>query len=462
METKSKFSVFNLSTIYVASALISTFLCVNRHECNDAAYFIIPIVFSICMIIFRFYAVYSHQLSILLIEALMVVRYVITPISYYYRTTEPMAFDYSYANMGLFYMIYEMVVVFAMLNAYTRKIFTARKKRIQINTSVKFSDMGVRILLVLFIATLAMYPQYLHNLLTFSFETLEEVEVESDVNGMFNLIYKSGSIVIACLLLSKFECNNRTIFSLIRCLVICWLCTWLCSLGTSGLVSRTSFLTNGIIFTMIVLRYYPQYKRLIVSMSFGVVLAMLVLGTMSRFYGDNDTSTFMGDMLNFEMLDSYFGGLRDVVVALKMNDIYGDQLGFTTFFNDLFAGMPFFASRSGMDFDMRSPYFFNATIFGTTEIMSRIIPIIGQGYVYFGPILAPLPTAFCIWCALKLNRRMVESRDTISYYMYCLMMYFFCAYSMYNMNTISGGFWNKVLPILLVVMLNNLQKKLAR
>lgn len=461
MTRKIYFSLFHFFPICVIGSLLGVFICINKHSYTDVAYYYIPLAFFICMVAFRFYGPYANQLSIRIIEVLMVVRYVITPISYYYRTKEPLSFDLSYATLGLFYMIYEMIVVFFMLNFFASKIFIARN-RLQRRIDLSFSDIGVRILLVLFVLTLVMYPQYLHNLLSFSFETLEEVEVESDVNGMFNLIYKSGSIIVSCLLLSRFKKNKGTISSLTYCLIICWICTWVCSLGTSGLVSRTSFLTNGIIFTMMVLKYYPQYKKKVILLSTGVVLSMLIFGTISRFYNNRDSSTFWVDMLDFEMLDSYFGGLRNVMVSLKMEDVYGEYLGFKTFLNDMFAGVPFFASRSGMDFDMRSSFFFNVTFFGTTGILSRIIPIIGQGYAYFGPILSPLPTAFCVWCALKLNRKMNESGDAVSFYMYCLMMYFFCAYSMYNMNTIAGGFWNKVFPILLVVMLNNLQKKLHR
>lgn len=459
METNTN-SLFTFYRINIIFTIASIFICLNKHTYSNAPYFTVPIAYVLCLIFLRRYQQYENQLSIRIIESIMIIRYVLMPISYYCLDSSPTSFDIHYANVALFFIIYEMVVVFLVLNVFCKRIFDSLHKGMVLKTEASFSDIGVKILLFLFVATLAMYPQYLHNLITFSFETLESVEVESDVNGMFNLIYKSGSIVFSCLLISKFRVNNGRISSLLICLLTSWLCTWLCSLGTSGLVSRTSFLTNGIIFTMMVLKYYPQYKRGIITFSVSIVLSMLILGTISRFYVDKDTSSFWMDMLAFEMLDSYFGGLRDVIVAIKMDDLYGDKLGLTTFFNDLFAGAPYFASRSGMDFDMRSSYFFNATFFGMQGFVSRICPLIGQGYSYFGPLLAPIPTSVCVLSALRLNRKLNDSADTISFYMYCLMMYFFSAYAMYNMNIIAGGFWNKVLPILLVVILNNWQKKI--
>lgn len=461
METNTN-SLFTFYRLNIICTVASICACLNKHTYSNAPYFVVPLAYVLCLIFLRRYQQYENQLSIRIIESIMIIRYAVIPVSYYLMDSSPISFDIHYANVALFFIIYEMVVVFLVLNIFCKRIFDTPNEGILLKNEASFSDIGVRILMLLFVATLAMYPQYLHNLITFSFETLEGVEVESDVNGMFNLIYKSGSIVLSCLLISKFRDNNGSIRSLVICLVTSWLCTWLCSLGTSGLVSRTSFLTNGIIFTMMVLKYYPQYKRSIISFSVCIVLCMLILGTISRFYAEKDTSSFWIDMLAFEMLDSYFGGLRDIMVALKMNDLYGDKIGLNTLINDLFAGAPYFASRSGMDFDMRSSYFFNATFFGMQGFVSRICPLIGQGYAYFGSLLAPIPTTVCVVSALRLNRKLNDSSDTISFYMYCLMMYFFGAYAMYNMNIIAGGFWNKVLPILLVVTLNNLQKKYCR
>lgn len=452
------------SWLLIVFSIISSAICLYLHTDSCVPYYIIPIVYSVCNCFRWGYVKYSRQISILIIEGLMIVRYMLTPISYYLLGTTPDAMDNRYAFEGITLMIYEMVIVFACLNYFPRKIFkqssNVKKNR---NTDIKASDIGIQLLVVLFLITLASYPQYVKNLLTFSFENMETVEVESEVNGMFNIIYKSGSIAISCILLSTYKNNNGSALSLIRCLLVSWLCTWLCSLGTSGMVSRTSFLTNGIIFTLMVINYYPRYKKTIVTTSTSIVLLMLIFGTIARFYsGDTSGVIFFNDMLGFELLDSYFGGLRDVIVSIKTEIKYGQILGLETFFNDLFAGVPYFASRSGMDFDLRSPYFFNATFFGFEGIISRIIPMIGQGYCYFGPLLAPLPTAISVYAAIKLNKKMNDSSNLLSFYMYCLMMYYFSAYSMYNMNIIAGGFWNKILPILLAVWLNNITKKIKR
>ena len=235
------------------------------------------------------------------------------------------------------------------------------------------------------------------------------------------------------------------------CLISSWLIIWMASVGTSGLVSRTTFLTNGIIFTGMVLNVYPEKKKAILYGSTTVVLLFLIYGTISRFYSyATNSSTFWTGILSYETLDSYFGGLRDVTVAVKMKAQQGSQLSFSALFNDLFAGVPFLASRSGMDFTHRIVYYFNTTFFGYSGNVSRICPLIGQGYAYLGLVISPLFTCICVYLAMKTNVILEKSRNELLIYISSLMLYYLSAYSMYNLNIIAGGIWNKLLPLFLV------------
>ncbi|MBR6103856.1 MAG: hypothetical protein IKP81_02215 [Paludibacteraceae bacterium] len=445
---------------YSVISFISTFICIYLHNnFVDANYFIVPLIYFLCLLFLRNYDIYSNHLSIRIIDLLMLVRYSIMPVSYYLRDAEPYSFDITLADEGLFLIVYEMICVFLSLNYFSKSTFRNEDFNSDTKFGISFSDFGVRIIIVLFVITMLMYPQYLKNLLTFSFESMEEVDIESNVNGMFNLIYKTGSVVLSCLLLSRLYSLGQSRKSFFIGICVTFICVWICSLGTSGSVSRTSFLTNGIIYSLILVKIFPLYKRNIFIMFAIVVGSMLVLGTISRFYADKSSENFVGDMLNFEMLDSYFGGLRDVVVSIKASVNYDSLLDVETFFNDIFAGVPFFASRSGVNFDIRSNAVFNLAFFGFPGINSRICPLIGQGYIYLGPILAPLFTVFFVYMALLMNKKFNASNDTISFYMYGLLCYFFSAYSMYNLNIVASGFWNKILPVLIVLSLNYVTKK---
>lgn len=440
-------------TSYIVSAL-----CIILHFSSEIKvtipYFIIPIFYSIMNTYIRRYEKYSLNISVIIIEALMIIRYLITPLSYYISNEMPYAFSYVYTIPSIILMVYEMCCVFLALNYFCPKILNANNKsQKRGKRSIKLTDVGTSCMILVFLLTLLRYPQYLRNLFTFQFDLFESVEISSNIDGMYNLIYKAGIITINCLLLSKLSKSSKTL-NYVICILFCWFSIWTASVGTSGSISRTSFLSNGIIFVWILQKRFPRQRKISIISSIVVIVLLLSFGTISRFYSD-DSSNFFSRILSFEMLDSYFGGLRDISVGMQMKAKYHNSINIITFLTDVIAGMPFLGSRIGLNFNNRIPYYFNMTLWGRYINISRICPMIAQGYAYFGFVLAPLITVFFIWCSLKCNKALYDTDNELEMYMYCLLIYYFSAsFVMYNINIIMGGLWNKVFPIFIVFFLN--------
>mgnify|MGYP005770296877 CR=1 FL=1 len=449
----------NLNILYVICAMIGTFICIFMHNTQSIPYYIIPLSYAIALILFRRYNKFSFEISILIIDLLMVVRYVILPVSYYFSGGMPIAFSVKNQQLGILLMIYEMVAVMITVSLFapyllSKKIQNNKYKKIRNNVGV-----GSFIIILLFLVILILHPQYLKNLFTFKFGDFSAIEMESNVDGMYNLIYKTGIIALCCLVLSKFsKYKKKKNIHFIIALIFSWISVWMTSVGTSGMVSRTSFLTNGIIFTLLVLKNFPEKKKIILFSSFAVVFIMLFLGTVFRFYSASSTSA-VTNLLSYETLDSYFGGLRDVTVGLAMRENYNDSINFGTFITDFFAGAPYFASRSNLNFDNRIPVYFNNTFFGFSGVVSRICPIIIQGASYFTVFLAPIFSCICVTIALKCNKAIKQNNSSIEIYFFALGLYYFATYSMYNINIIMGGIWNKLLPIFFVIILDRIKIK---
>lgn len=441
--------------IFALIGIIGVIISIFEHGNGDINYYILPLFYVINICYIRIYGEYSRKLSLIIIDVLMCVRYVGLPVCYYITNVNPISYHGEYEFESIFLMVYEMLTVTMTINLLAPKIF--QNKQQEDDNDIYFSNIqtrkpGIIIIVILFIGVLLTHPQYFANLFVFSFTDFQEVENNSDINGFYNLIYKTGIIVVGCVLISKFaSLQSRSKKQFLLCLISSWLIIWIASVGTSGLVSRTTFLTNGIIFTGMVLNVYPEKKKAILYGSTTVVLLFLIYGTISRFYSyATNSSTFWTGILSYETLDSYFGGLRDVTVAVKMKAQQGSQLSFSALFNDLFAGVPFLASRSGMDFTHRIVYYFNTTFFGYSGNVSRICPLIGQGYAYLGLVISPLFTCICVYLAMKTNVILEKSRNELLIYISSLMLYYLSAYSMYNLNIIAGGIWNKLLPLFLV------------
>lgn len=454
---------YYLNYIYLLSAGVGTFLSVMLHISSserEIHYYILPFFFFVCLILLKRYGSYSSQISILIMEVLMQVRYVVLPISYYLSGNEPVAYNSDYGWSAMAIMIYEMICVILLMNYLAPYYFGENRGCVRNNWQfMHITDIGTFLIIVMFVLTITTHPQYLRNLFTFRFEDFEGVDVDSGINGMYNIIYKTGIITSNCLLLSLLSRRKeKTMLQYSICIVFCWVAIWTASVGTSGMVSRTSFLTNGIIFTLLLMKRFPEQIKKTVYLSLIVVGAMLILGTISRFYLNNSSQAISG-ILSYETLDSYFGGLRDVSVGLEMKELYGDNIDFRTLWTDVFAGVPYFASRSGLDFNNRIPNYFNGTFFGLFGNISRICPLVAQASTYIGVLFAPTFTCIFVWLGMKFNSKLLETENELEIYMWSLAVYYFSAYSMYNLNIVMGGVWNKILPIFLVIILNRIDLK---
>ena len=454
---------YYLNYVYLLSAGVGTFLSVMLHISSperEIHYYILPFFFFVCLILLKRYGSYSSQISILIMEVLMQVRYVVLPISYYLSGNEPVAYNSDYGWSAMAIMIYEMICVILLINYLAPYYFGENRGCVRNNWQfMNITDIGTFLIIVMFVLTITTHPQYIRNLFTFRFEDFEGVDVDSGINGMYNIIYKTGIITSNCLLLSLLSRRKKkTMLQYSICIVFCWIAIWTASVGTSGMVSRTSFLTNGIIFTLLLMKRFPEHIKKTVYLSLIVVGAMLILGTISRFYLNNSSQAISG-ILSYETLDSYFGGLRDVSVGLEMKELYGDNIDFRTLWTDVFAGVPYFASRSGLDFNNRIPNYFNGTFFGIFGNISRICPLVAQASTYIGALFAPIFTCIFVWLGMKFNSKLLETENELEIYMWSLAVYYFSAYSMYNLNIVMGGVWNKILPIFLVIILNRIDIK---
>lgn len=456
-----------INKFYFCFSAFSTIICfimhINNSPTNNVSYFIIPLAYFINFALIRRYSIYANQISVLIIDMLMLIRYTLLPLSYYFSLNTVQSFYYDNIYYSMILMIYEIVTVTIVLNILCRKILNIGVRN-KINENNKLDrnniKLGIIIIAILFFLTLLKYPQYVRNIFTFKFEDLSEVEVESGINGMYNLIFKTGLIVISCLLMTYFSnIKKKKTYIYFLSIISSWVCIWISSLGTSGSISRTSFLTNGIIYTVIILKIYPNRKKETLTLSSVVIILMLILGTLSRFYSDLAITSSIQSVLSYEVLDSYFSGLRNVSVGLEMSKNFSDQIGIGTFINDVFAGLPYIASRIGMNFDNRIVYFFNNAFFGRVGNTSRICPMLIQSGEYFSYLLSPILSCFCVVCAIYANKFLLFSKSTLGLYFWALTLYYFAAYSMFNLNIIMGGIWNKLLPLAIILILNKIKVK---
>lgn len=161
----------------------------------------------------------------------------------------------------------------------------------------------------------------------------------------------------------------------------------------------------------------------------------------------------------FNKWDYFYIVINEEIPRTDKKDSISLLIDFGTLWTDIFAGVPYFASRSGLDFNNRIPNYFNGTFFGIFGNVSRICPLVAQASTYIGVLFVPIFTCIFVWLGMKFNSKLLETENELEIYMWSLAVYYFSAYSMYNLNIVMGGVWNKILPIFLVIILNRIDLK---
>ncbi len=454
-----------LFLLLVLGTCISLTVCFTLQTLGDYNFFnqwVLTLCYLICLVLFTNNKRYLYNYSLCIINILLFIRYSILPLSFYITTNGVLRYSYEFLNKSLLLMIYEMIAVFIAIQFFSAKFF----KDDLVNTGNiinenKKMQIGTLIIIILFIVVLFLYPQYIKQLFNFRFTTMEEVVVDSSVDGFYRIVYRTGLITIGCTLLTEIYKRYRDKNMFFISLIIAIYFIWVASQGSSGNISRTAFLSNGIAFFFIITQLYPKKKKLILILSLIAMFLLIIIGTMVRFsYGNElnfqSISNTIREIFNYDILDLYFGGVEGVNVALKTSSIFSRSITFNTLVNDMVSQIPFVGTRIGINFQNITPVYFNYVYFGYFGNVTKICPFIGQGYIFFGSILSPIFSILCIYFSFYFNKRLKYARDLISVYTFALCIYSFSTFVMYNFNILSIFLWNRLFPFLLIIIFNNL------
>lgn len=130
------------------------------------------------------------------------------------------------------------------------------------------------------------------------------------------------------------------------------------------------------------------------------------------------------------VFNSYFCGPFNVSISVSMSN----QVSFKTFVYDAMHSIPFMPTI--LKNVTTSPMLFNYYVKGSEASVTKIIPMIGQGYAYFGPF-APVLSAASIFMSIKFENMMKANRNKKD--MACALLLFMtviCAAApfIYNLN----------------------------
>lgn len=430
-----------MPTIYTIAMMLTgigvgIYLIIFNNKSTDySIYWLVPITFSfICIFLLTFQKYLFKRISITIMVGLYYLRMVILPVimnvgNYFVVSTNIQI--YEYMDVAILLLCYEAIFVFVFISMISWRLDKKSSLLLGGNTSklvpkklLKTSQI-FKIIIFFMVSFMLMMiisnPKIIDaefnlifgssNIMTMEYKRLGEAG--SGTLGilvtLFNYIFTYLQILIPPLLIigiaKKKEKTgiNRALF---RSLIV-----------VAGLLlivngERGNSVMCAVALLVIIIDLYPHKMKKLAPLIIVGIVCIAVVGLLSKAYGnshDDFAPTFS------YIMSSYFSGPQNVAAAiLASKSAGGYNIGII--FTDFVRAIPFLSSLVKSKFMVTSSVLFGEAIYGitiTTGRTDQILPAIGQGYFYFGFLLAPVIPCILAYLSIMLERKALRENSLL-------------------------------------------------
>lgn len=363
-------------------------------------------------------------------------------------------------QLGTSLMLYEMVCILIAIEICI-KVFQKQNNKKIITTKKETCDYPNTVLviaIIIGIAALFIFPQILQD---FNFISVkEDINVASRNTLVSILAYFSEFAQIFLFIIVVKYClykkNNNRKYSIAALLIVALLNITL--MWTAN--RMTIFLGAGTTLT-ILLYYFPEKRKIFFISILSLSVFMVILLSSYRLYGTvgGEISSDFGSYFKFdklsETLQAYFAGPDSVAGAVGTKDCFGALIGFKTFLNDSFCGVAFVQQLPIFLNDRVNSTFFLFNMFAANGYNPGfIIPMIGQGYIYFGFLFSPIFSILSVVILFLSERKAKTFNDVANKYVFIYLTFNFALFPMYNYTLLMQNFFGRFIPLFMIVWLN--------
>lgn len=462
--------------IFLTSLLSSIYTAFYSSHSGYELLFLLPFSYTIFVFLSRLLFKHSYSVFYLFFTLISFLRYIILPFfivySGYYGGTSIVPPQPSSYRIAIILMCYELIISIILVYILEKRIkkkHSINRGGIDHNLSLSQSNGTTNgilskkypiyyiaiILLLLFFIFNRSWQSITHNVLSDSFVTDaiggSDFDTGSNMlSGMlFQLLKSFLFIIISFKVIQKLNKKKGfNLWSAIGLMIIIALNTALI-FGLNRMKLVMTFFTS-IIFLW---NYSIQKGKLIIFIIPAFFIGGFVLDRVTearQYYTFTDNKT----VSNTHTLQVYLGGPYNVAIAVEMANNQDIPSGIANLVFDFLRPM-LGVNSLVKDWDMEySNEHFNKR-YHLSDHMSQIIPMIGQGNHYFGPIFAPILGCFFIWLSYFIMNWSLNNNNPFRYYFSLMvvlrMTYFMGQNSMNLINFISFTLF----PYLILEFLNN-------
>ncbi|MBU5271933.1 hypothetical protein ACN9VA_09015 [Staphylococcus caprae] len=441
----------------IISSIIGIILAMISNKDVPGNLALVPLVYLTLFIFIPAFSKYTFSnLGITVFNFTALLRYAVSPaLMALYGTNlqigSSVPFEIEKNSVNL--MIYEMIAIFVTFGVFHKYFYSYKFKiqKIKARSNI-FGWLFIGLAILIILAQPGILDRYSF---IWSASQLKSDTANEDVT-IFALFIQLAQIVftvgILNIIYSFYERRPNVIYLFLSIFVIIVSTSFITGTSRSSVILP---LVTGL-FTVLVL--YEKYRKLILSAS--VVLSSLVIIVSTILKQQTNTSVLTkslyhsaGPLENFNTdIQIYFSGLTNVGHALEgafifkpfdFNLLMSDLTHSVVFINRLFQN-----NHSALTL-------FNNLFYKSTGVNDQILPMIGQGYLYFGPLLAPIFSVFGILIIMYLDRMIFNAKSVFSLYILSYFCLKFSLFFMSNATILISFFTNFILILLLIMYLNS-------
>lgn len=377
--------------VFLVSIMATFYIAYNVDHPGYDELFILPIVYGIVFILFISPVLFKNtNIFLTVFTAVSFTRYIVLPSLIVYSglyggrsAVPPLASSY---ELALRLMVYELIIVTAVMYFIFKKINV--KPSLQ-SGEIKLPK-NIFIYLVFLALTVLLVGMNPGVLKSFYFIIPPDDLVGFGGGSVFSSIsfyFLAISKYIIYILLMSYL-NKKYIMTNNKFYIAYSFILTLMNIFVIFGANRADFVITTIVSVIVFYKLYPRQSKIA---SFVIIILMIFITGFISSHRDNATYSDGADpVLDLtNTLQVYLGGPYNVAIATEAANENPEGRSIIHFGYDILRpAMGFNVLLKELDWKMSSDYF-NERIYFTDQ-KSHIIPIIGQGYFYFGFMFSPI------------------------------------------------------------------------
>jgi len=387
--------------------------------------FFLPISYAICFVLVLSKANYRRfRIFHIVFSAVTFGRYVVLPfmivVSNYYGGRSIIPPSQNSINKGLFLMMYELLAASMFIYIMEkRQRYISTKKNILIDNKkdIKLNMKRSNFIYLVF----GLFFLCLGILNPIVFDTLNFLIPTSNPNDYnFNLL---ENLIIYGILIFKHLVFLLVIFSIYKRYqnkpkvkhLLFASCIALLNISIYFGTNRSDIIVSGIVSFIVLYSLFGKRIRTLITCM--IIILVIIITGVSSFRQSTSISKGTSQLVDFtDTLQVYLGGPYNVSIALETKEMFPESKQLEVLFFDIFRpmiGVNILVKNLPIEY---SNIYFNRRLWIGIDRRSQIIPMIGQGNLFFGSIFSPILTIVFIWLAYYLEKKVVNSKRLELYY----------------------------------------------